>query len=221
MNRRHLLLAFLIGIALTFAGIFLFDQAVASFVQRIGGSQSWVLREGTRLLEILSGYGFGKFFLSYLLLAAGALLFIARSTRPVAWLCLFVGSAHFITRLTAGVLKNVFDRLRPFEVIQAGNWDTQFFTGHGNSFPSGHGAHFWGLFFPLAFLFPRFRLLFLILPLFISIARIGVNDHWCSDVIASAALASLVTLLFVWIFRLREPQAGNGRIVPAAENNEA
>ena len=50
-------------------------------------------------------------------------------------------------------------------------------------FPSGHGAHFWGLFFPLAFLFPRYRIPFLIIPLFISVARVGVNDHWCSDVL--------------------------------------
>jgi membrane-associated phospholipid phosphatase len=133
---------------------------------------------------------------------------------------LFVGSAHFLTRLTGGVLKNVFDRLRPFEVIEAGNWDWKFFTGHGNSFPSGHAAQFWGLFFPLAFLFPRFRLPLLILPVFISIARIGVNDHWCSDVIASAALAALMTLLFVWLYRMKEPKAGDGRVAPVGENSE-
>jgi membrane-associated phospholipid phosphatase len=203
MNRRQLLFSFLVALALTFLCIFFLDQPVAAMVQRVGGRQSVVLREGTRWLEIASGFEITRFFLSYLLLAAGALLFIARSTRPAAWMLLFIGSTHIVTRLIAGILKNVFDRLRPFEVIQNGNWDSQFFTGHGSSFPSGHSAQFWGLFFPLAFLFPRFRLPLLIIPIFITIARVGVNDHWCSDVIASAGIAALITWIFVGVFRIQ------------------
>lgn len=37
----------------------------------------------------------------------------------------------------------------------------------------------------------------------ISVARVGVTDHWCSDVIASIALAALSTLLFIWLFRVK------------------
>jgi membrane-associated phospholipid phosphatase len=214
MNRRQLLFAFFIALALTLLGIFLVDQPVAAFVQRAGSRQSVILQEGTRWLEVASGYEIAKYFLSYLLLGAGALLFIARATRPAGWIFLFVGCSHLVTRVAAGVLKNLFDRLRPFEVIQAGDWDWKFFTGHGNSFPSGHSAQFWGLFFPLAFLFPRLRLPLLIVPVFISIARVGVNDHWCSDVIASAGLAALITWIFVWLFRIQRqsthkvPKAG-------------
>lgn len=207
MTRRQLLFSFVVALALTVLCILFLDQPVAAMVQRIGGRQSVVLREGTRWLEIASGFEITRFFLSYLLLAAGALLFIARSTRPAAWMLLFIGSTHIVTRLLAGILKNVFDRLRPFEVIQAGNWDSQFFTGHGNSFPSGHSAQFWGLFFPLAFLFPRFRMPLLIIPIFITIARVGVNDHWCSDVIASAGIAALITWIFVGLFQIHEKPA--------------
>ncbi|MCA1658809.1 MAG: phosphatase PAP2 family protein, partial [Verrucomicrobiaceae bacterium] len=96
-----------------------------------------------------------------------------------------------------------------FEVIEAGNWDWNFFGERGSSFPSGHSAHFWGLFFPLAFLFPRYRIPFLVLPLFITVARFGVNDHWCSDVIASAAIAAALTLLFILIFRMKDRGVGN------------
>jgi membrane-associated phospholipid phosphatase len=220
MNRRQLLFAFFIAIALTLLGIFLFDQPVAAFVQRAGSRQSVILQQGTRWLEVASGYEIGKFFLSYVLLAAGALLFIARSTRPAGWIFLFVGCSHLVTRVTAGVLKNVFDRHRPFEAIQAGNWDAKFFTGDGNSFPSGHSAQFWGLFFPLLFLFPRLRLPLLVIPVFISIARVGVNDHWCSDVIASAGLAALITWIFVWVFRIpqqRTKQAPKTRTIDDAD----
>jgi membrane-associated phospholipid phosphatase len=202
MNRRQLLYIVLVAAVLTLLSIFFFDQPIAAFVQRAGGRESPVFREGTHWLEVATGLPIARYFLTYVLLGAGALLFFAKSTRPVAWMVFFVAVAQLLTRLTAGTLKGLFQRLRPFEVIQAGNWDWKFFAGHGSAFPSGHSAFFWGLFFPLAFLFPRFRLPLLIIPIFISIARVGVNDHWCSDVIASAGLAALITLASIWVFRI-------------------
>ncbi|MFN2622620.1 MAG: phosphatase PAP2 family protein [Chthoniobacterales bacterium] len=206
MNRRQLIWTFLIAVVLTVLSIFLFDQPIAAFVQRVGGRESKILQEGTHWLEVASGFPIARYFLAYLLLGGAALLFVAKSTRPAAWMFLFIGSTHVVTRLVGGVLKNVFHRLRPFEVIQAGNWDWKFFGNQGSAFPSGHSAHFWGLFFPLLFLFPRYRLPLLIIPVFISIARVGVNDHWCSDVIASAALAALLTFFFIWLFRMQPAQ---------------
>lgn len=224
MNRRQLLIFFVVAIVLTLLGIFLFDQPVAAFAQRAGGRQSPVLQGGTHWLEVASGFTIptiGRYFLAYVLLGAAALLFIAKSTRHLAWICLFIGSTHIVARLVVGVLKNVFNRLRPFEVIEAGNWDWHFFGDRGSSFPSGHSAHFWSLFLPLALLFPRYRWLFMIIPVFITIARVGVNDHWCSDVIASAGVAALFTFLFAWLFRMKNAQAGNGRGRDPGENRQA
>ena len=76
-------------------------------------------------------------------------------------------------------------------------------------FRPGTAAYFWGLFFPLAFLFPRYRIPFLVIPLFITVARVGVNDHWCSDVLASAAIAAAITLFFIWIFRMKPATASD------------
>ena len=197
---------FFIAIVLTVLSIFLLDQPIAAFVQRVGGRDSPVFQVGTHWLEVASGFPINRYFLAYLLLGGAAFLFIAKSTRHVAWMLLFIGSTHLVSRLIGGVLKDVFHRLRPFEVIKAGNWDWKFFGDQGSSFPSGHSAHFWGLFFPLLFLFPRYRLPLLIIPVFISIARVAVNDHWCSDVIASAGLAALVTLAFIWLFRMQPAQ---------------
>jgi membrane-associated phospholipid phosphatase len=206
MNKRQITYSVLVAIVLTLLSIFFFDQPIAAFVQRAGGRQSVILQQGTHWLEVASGFPIARYFLTYVLLGAGAILFAWKSTRSAAWILLFVGSAQLVTRLSAGTLKGVFNRLRPFEVIQAGNWEWKFFGDHGSSFPSGHGAHFWGLFFPLAFVFPRYRIPLLILPLFISVARVGVNDHWCSDVIASSAIAALITLLFIWLFRMKPAQ---------------
>src|SRR6478672_8580229 len=172
MTQRQIVYTFIAAIILTVVSIFLLDQPVAAFAQRAGGRQSPLLQEGTHWLEIASGFPIARYFLTCLLLGAAALLFIAKSTRPIAWMLLFIGSTNLVTRLVVGTLKNVFNRLRPFEVIQAGNWDWHFFGDHGSSFPSGHSAHFWSLFLPLAFLFPRYRLLWLIVPVFITIARV-------------------------------------------------
>jgi membrane-associated phospholipid phosphatase len=204
MNKRQLIYWIVATLVLTLLSIFFFDQPIAAFVQRAGGRSSPILLQGTTFLEIISGFPINRYALTYAFLGAAAILFIWNSTRSAAWMLLFIACAQLVTRLTAGTLKGLFERLRPFEVIQAGNWDWKFFGGHGSSFPSGHGAHFWGLFFPLAFLFPRYRFPLLIIPLFISVARVGVNDHWCSDVIASATVAALITLIFIWLFRMKE-----------------
>jgi membrane-associated phospholipid phosphatase len=218
MNRRQLGYSVLIALVLTLLSIFFLDQPVAAFVQHAGGRDSVILQEGTRWLEVASGFPIDRYFLTYLLGAAGVLLFIWKSSRSAAWMLLFIASAHIVTRLVAGSLKNVFHRLRPFEVIQAGNWDWKFFGDHGSSFPSGHSAHFWGFFFPLAFLFPKYRLPLLIIPVFISIARPGVNDHWSSDVIASAGLAALITLISTWAFQIKIAQPGDRRPAPIEDN---
>jgi membrane-associated phospholipid phosphatase len=209
MNKRLIIYWVLVSLALTLLSIFFFDRPIAAFVQKAGGRSSVLLLKGTSFLEIISGFPINRYALTYALLGAGVILFAWQATRSAAWMLLFVGIAQFATRIAAVGLKEVFHRLRPFEVIQAGDWDWKFFGAHGGSFPSGHGAHFWGLFFPLAFLFPRYRMPFLIIPVFISIARVGVNDHWCSDVLASSALAALITLLFIWLFRYRESDAIN------------
>jgi membrane-associated phospholipid phosphatase len=206
MTKRQIFYSFLVALVLTLLSIFFFDQPIAAFVQRAGGRQSALLQQGTHWLEVASGFPIARYFLAWLMLGAGALLFISKSTRPAAWMLLFIATVHLVTRVTAGTLKNVFVRLRPFEVIEAGNWDWNFFGERGSAFPSGHSAHFWSLLFPLAFLFPRHRWPLMIIPLFISVARVGVNDHWASDVFASIAIAALLTLAFIWIFRMKPAQ---------------
>ena len=218
MSRRQISYSIVVSLALTLLSISFFDQPIAAFVQRIGGRSSVILQQGTSFLEVVSGFPIAKYALTCALLTAGLILFSWKSTRSAAWMLLFIGCAQFVTRIAVGTLKGVFERLRPFEVIQAGNWDWKFFSGHGNAFPSGHGAHFWGLFFPLAFLFPRYRIPLLIIPLFISVARVGVNDHWCSDVLGSIAIAAAITLLFIWLFRMKPAQTAQPQ--PAKSTQE-
>src|SRR6266550_1498875 len=115
MNRRQLVYSVLVALVLTLLGIFFFDEPIAAFVQRAGGRQSVVLQGGTHWLEIVTGQSIDRYFLTYVLLGLGALLFIPKGSRTIAWILFFVGSAQLATRLTAGALKNVFERLRPFQ----------------------------------------------------------------------------------------------------------
>ena len=145
-------------------------------------------------IEYAFGFPVSKWLTGFVLLLVAAALFVVARWRPAAWLVLFVALSQLTTRLIAGVLKNVFERNRPF---QPPGW----FVDGGSSFPSGHAAHFWGLFFGLAIAFPRTRIPALVLAVFVSLSRVLVNDHYLSDVVASAAIAALVTWGWAAVFR--------------------
>ncbi len=204
MSRRSIAFATTLAVVFSLISIFILDRPIAEMVHRFGGQQARFLALGTSILEIVSGMTLSKFALGLVLILIGAALLFWKTKKHVAWIFLFVACTHLSARLSAGVLKEVFHRLRPYEVLTTNAWDHQFFSAHGGSFPSGHAAHFWALFFPLAFLFPRLRIPLLILPVFIGIARIGVNDHWLSDVFASVAICGLLTLVLIWLFRLNQ-----------------
>ena len=194
---------------LTLLGIAFLDPSVARWVAQ---TPAWMLvafRQGTTVLEVVFGFPVSKFALGFVLLIAAAVFM--RRRRPLALVLLYVGATHLTARLAAGMLKNVFGRERPFEALP--DYEGAFFVD-GSSFPSGHAAHFWSLFFPLALLFPRYRLPLLVLPLFVSVARVAVGDHFLSDVIASAALSALVAWGFAYIFRM--PRDERIEAVPVA-----
>lgn len=187
---------------LTLLSIFLVDApvaaAVAPFVQ---GNHAFVDPFVT-VLEYAFGFPVSKFLTGFVLVVAGCTLFAFR--RPLARLLLYVGVAHLVSRLIAGVLKNVFLRARPP--------DGTFFVENGSSFPSGHAAHFWALFFALALAFPRLRIPALILALLVSTSRILVNDHFVGDVLASAAISAIVCAVLA---RFLLPKAVWTAVAPA------
>ena len=201
MNRRSIAIVAGISIGLLVMSIFLLDRPLAQLVHHLGGEHSKLLQAGTSALEVVSGMTVSKFALGLAMILAGAILLIWKPVRHLGWVFLFIGCTHFTTRLITGVLKEVFQRLRPYEVLANNVSGSGFFSAHGGAFPSGHTTHFWALFFPLAYLFPKARIPLLIVPLFIAVARIGMNDHWLSDVLASIAICAAVTVLFIWIFR--------------------
>lgn len=148
----------------------------------------------TSIAEILTGFPVSKYLPAIIFIVLGIGFHIAQRNITIALNCYFIGLTFFFTRIIAGVLKNVFLRIRPDAFLEGHDQVNTFFLDGGNSFPSGHAAHFWGLFLPLAVIFPKYRILLLSVPVMISIARVAVNHHYLSDVLASTSICFCICL---------------------------
>jgi membrane-associated phospholipid phosphatase len=191
MTVRAVLIWGVVLFASTLLAVYLVDDVVASAARSVSPGVRGLAAATTRAAEIASGFAVSKFLAGTLVAAAGITLMLAPRYRRTGRLVVFIGVAQLAARLIAGVLKNVFQHPRPFEALDTARSYELFFT-HGGSFPSGHAAHFWPFFFAVAVAFPRWRWPFLILSVLVSIARITVNDHYVSDVAASAAISAFV-----------------------------
>jgi len=191
-----------IGVALTLTGLAGLDGVTARYLRASGYEELPLFMAVTTFLDTISGKDVSKFLLGFVLLGAGLALAISTKTRRYSSSVLFVGAVQLLSTLVAGVSKNIFGRLRPFELMKSGDWGPEWFA-NGSSFPSGHAGFYFGLFLPLAFLFPRWRWPLLITPWFIAVARVNANHHFVSDVGASIAIVGALTLLVAWLMRRR------------------
>ena len=200
MSKRALALTALVCTALALISIFGFDRRIAEAVHASVVASAAVFVEGTHALDAISGRSLlhsralSGVLLGSILFALGALGWLFDRGSHLARALIFTGGVQLATITAAFGLKHFFGRQRPFELFGHGDWQHAWFVG-GSSFPSGHVSYFWGLFMPLMYLFPRWRVPLLIIPLFIALGRIDMSFHFLSDVLASVALAALVTLV--------------------------
>ncbi len=111
-----------------------------------------------------------------------------RVVHSAAYVAASVLSASIVVHL----LKYAIGRARPPLYGQYGIFGFEPFHGDFlfQSFPSAHSAHMGALLAALALLFPRFRLAFLGLGLWLAATRIVIGVHYPSDVIAGLALGA-------------------------------
>lgn len=83
-------------------------------------------------------------------------------------------------------LKPLIGRARPTVFEEQGLFGRRALDGAFDyvSFPSGHATHAGALFAALAFCFPKYRLVFLVLALWFAMSRILLGVHYPSDVTA-------------------------------------
>jgi membrane-associated phospholipid phosphatase len=122
--------------------------------------------------------------------------------RPAAFAFLLVASTHVLDRNLTFWMKFATGRLRPSQWLAKGG-DT-WFRDNGFSFPSGHVTLFASIVIPLAVMYPRTRPLLAVVA-FAMCARLAVNAHFLSDVLAGLALTALVTWLCAAVLRRALP----------------
>ena len=192
-----------IGTAFMLIGLAGLDGIAAGHLRASGYEGLRIFNEGTVFLDTITGKEISKFLIGLLLIGASLVLMIPARTKQVAWSLLFVGVVQLLGTLVTGVSKNLFGRARPYELLKNGDWGNEWFVD-GTSFPSGHTGFYFGLFLPLAFLFPRWRWPLMITPWFIAIARVNANDHFISDVAASIVIVGGLTWLIAAWMRKRQ-----------------
>lgn len=103
--------------------------------------------------------------------------------------------------LIATIVKRIVGRARPTHFHELGAFSFHpFGDASFASFPSGHSTTIGGLFMALALLFPRLRLPFLVLALWIAFTRVLVGAHYPSDVIAGLAWGAWFSYFSAMLF---------------------
>jgi len=200
-NTQKNLAYFSVGTAvLCLISIFTIDRPLAEWIYHSPIASAAVFVEGTKWLDTFTGQNLftdktlRKTFFGGLLLISGGACLLMRFV-PAAKALIFVSCVQLTAVLSTGLGKITFGRQRPIELFANGQWDAMWFAS-STSFPSGHTSFYWGLFIPLIYLFPQYRLSFLVIPVFIGLARMSESMHFLSDVLASITLAMVVTLVF-------------------------
>jgi len=206
MSKRSLAWTAAVALIVALISALAFDRGIAEAVRNSGIESAAIVVRLRGFLDILTGsalpQSYGKFdhlLLGAALIVIGALWLLLRRTNATARALVFTGIVQLGTIEAGSLFKAVFGRLRPYQLLERGDWSHIWFAG-GNSFPSGHVAFFWGLFLPLAYLYPKYRIALLAVPVFIAFARIDENVHFLSDVLGSIALACIVTLIAAVLF---------------------
>lgn len=101
----------------------------------------------------------------------------------------------------AAIVKRIVGRARPTHFHDLGAFSFHpFADATFASFPSGHSTTVGGLFMALALLFPRLRLPFLVLALWLAFTRVLVEAHYPSDVVAGLALGAWFSYFSAMLF---------------------
>ncbi|MFV3130096.1 phosphatase PAP2 family protein [Niveispirillum sp. KHB5.9] len=191
MRTRHpILLTAGIGVPLLTLGAILADPVIAASPTQ----ELWVtvaLGHLVHWLDLLTGK---KLSLSGPVIVLAALAInIWRKQARFRGPMIYVGLTQLLSAAIADLSKPLFERKRPFQT----EVDIWFAGPDFGSFPSGHTAFYFGLFVPLAMLFPRWTPALLVIPVLVGAERILSHDHYATDVAASI----LLVLIMAWVLR--------------------
>lgn len=163
-----------------------------------GGVAPDLVRSILHVVDVATGLTIHKLLAGTVLVVAGAI--VARRAPHAAAALVFIGMTNLATRLGCSALKDLFGRVRPFEALERGTSLGEFFAG-GESFPSGHIAHYAGIIVPLVILAPRARGPAIVVLAALAIGRVLLNYHYVGDTLASITVAAAFAALFAPLMR--------------------
>jgi membrane-associated phospholipid phosphatase len=198
LSESRLLPSALIAIVLALAFIVALDQPIARWLAT-RDTYPVVWNTGIDWLEYPLGIVPYKWTGVWVLTLGTIITLAIPRLRGAAFGFALIAFVHFAGRLLYPWLKLAFGRLRPTEWIKAGGGDT-FWHHNAWGFPSGHAVLFGSIVVPIAVMYPRTRPLLAIL-VFAVTARVMVNAHFISDVLAGYAVVALLTWAFVRLLR--------------------
>jgi membrane-associated phospholipid phosphatase len=200
MDRRFLLGCALIAALVMTAGLAGLDRPLAEWVHASGVEEARVFAWGIIALDVVSGMRVWIWAIGWVAIVIGAIELRRQRRVRLGYALIAAGLVQFAALQTMIAGKDLFGRMRPFQVLASGDWSHAWFAG-GESFPSGHSAFYFGLLLPLAAACPIrwLRIVLVVIPIFVVLARIDLAKHFLSDVSASALMVSIYALIAAWL----------------------
>jgi len=200
MDRRFLVIAALVAGALAALGFAGLDRPLAEWVHASGLENARFFVWGLAALDVVSGLRVWICALPWVAILIGTIELRLERRMRLGYALVAAGLVQTAAIETMITAKDLFGRLRPFKVFEAGDWSHVWFVG-GDSFPSGHSAFYFGLLLPLAAACPIrwLRALLVAIPIYVVLARIDMAKHFLSDVSTSALMVSVYALLAAWL----------------------
>lgn len=163
-------------------------------------AQSGAAAAGLHPLEAISHLGRGEYYLlaAAMLIGIGFWLLRRRGASRRGWAMLQAGSliagTLAIGHLLVFALKQIVARLRPSELMEAGDYGFAApFSGEPfNSLPSSHGFTAFAMAAVLSRLQPGLRAAFFGAAMLVAVQRVLAQQHFLSDIFVSLFLALMV-----------------------------
>jgi membrane-associated phospholipid phosphatase len=189
LSGKELLIFTLFIGAATGGGFFYVDLPVAIASRALD-------MEIVMVFQVITGLGKSTWYLVISALLFLSFSFAWKREQWARW-SLFVFSAVAISGLTTDLFKWLAGRWRPKAHLQDQLYGFDYFgVGYeATSFPSGHATTIWAFCMAMTVLFPRYRLLWYVLAILVSISRVIVGAHYLSDVFAGAYVAVITVYL--------------------------
>jgi membrane-associated phospholipid phosphatase len=195
---RSLLVVAAVTAAISALLIVVADQPVARWIGQFEPNKLWDGALG--IVEYGLLLPVHRLALPLVLVAGMVITFSVARWRAQAPAWMLLAGTNLVCWRSMGWLKDLTGRLRPYEWLKKGAPDETFLWDGGISFPSGHVVLFASLLIPLAVIAPRTRPLLAVIG-FVALARVAVNAHFLSDVVAGITLVALWTWVVGWLVR--------------------